>query len=166
MANKIKAQLLFNEGSQLGALRIHLWHRYRFWIGLRTSLSAGLIITGIALTVYAGLEPLNILMLMVGTFALIRPQVWKIFHARNLRKLPGYGQAVLYTFSDDGIDIHGETRQAKVRWSQLHEILNHKKGIMLYHSPKAYTWIPREAFDCDQDFQQASELTHSLQSSQ
>ena len=95
-----------------------------------------------------------ILMLMIGTFALLRPLVWKIMHGRNLRRLPGYGQTVLYTFSEKDINIHGEDREAIVKWSSLFETVTTKHGLLLYHAKKSYTWVPREAFDSAEHFDQ------------
>ena len=94
---------------------------------------------------------MSILMLMIGTFALLRPLIWKIMHGRNLRQLPGYGQTVVYTFTPEGIEIHGEDKQAKVNWSSLLEAVTTKHGFLFYHAKKSYTWIPVEAFDSPED---------------
>ena len=161
MTDPIKAKLVFDERSHLGAFRLHMWHRYRFWIVLRTVASIGAVVGGIILIGIEGLTPFPILMMMVGTFALLRPMVWKIMHARNLRRLPGYGQKVCYTFTPEGIKVQGETQQALIEKNKLYEIVNFKQGLMLYHNKKAYTWIPREAFDSDEAYQQAANVISS-----
>lgn len=153
MPDSIKAKLVFDESSHLGAFRIHMWHRYRGWLMLRTALSITLILAGLILLMTRGPNPMPVLMLMVGTFALLRPLIWKIMHARNLRQLPGYGQTVVYTFTPDGIEINGEDRQGKVRWGDLFETVPCKQGLLLYHAKKSYTWIPHDAFDSPADFQ-------------
>ena len=96
-------------------------------------------------------------MLMVGTFALLRPLIWKIMHARNLRKLPGYGQTVVYTFTPQGFHIHGEDRKGEVKWSDLLECVATKKGLLLYHGKKSYTWMPQESFDHLDDMKQVAD---------
>ena len=98
-----------------------------------------------------------LLMVMVGTFALLRPMIWKIMHSRNLRKLPGFGQKVVYTFTLENIEINGEDKQAKVKWSDLFETAPTKHGLLLYHAKKSYTWVPKSAFDSEVDFQAVSE---------
>lgn len=154
METTINAKMVFDEGSHLGAFRLHMWHRYRTWLMLRTILSVGLLLVGIIMLISSGPHPMPILMLMVGTFALLRPLIWKMMHARNLRKLPGYGQSVLYTFGPESIDIHGEDREASVQWRGLFEAVTTKHGLLLYHAKKSYTWVPREAFDSSEDFDQ------------
>ena len=153
MPDSIKAKLVFDESSHLGAFRVHMWHRYRIWLMLRTALSITLILAGLILLMTRGPNPMPVLMLMVGTFALLRPLIWKIMHARNLRQLPGYGQTVVYTFTPAGIEINGEDRQGKVRWGDLFETVPCKQGLLLYHAKKSYTWIPHDAFDSPADFQ-------------
>ena len=149
--------MVFDEKSHLGAFRLHMWHRYRTWLMVRTFLSIALILAGLVILISRGPHPMSILMLMVGTFALLRPLIWKIMHGRNLRQLPGYGQTVVYTFSPDGVEINGEDRQAKVKWSGLFEAVTTEHGIILYHGKKSYTWVPVEAFDSPDDFAQVSE---------
>lgn len=149
--------MVFDERSHLGAFRLHMWHRYRIWLMIRTFISIGLLLAGVILLMSHGPDPLAVLMLMIGTFALLRPLMWKIMHGRNLRKLPGYGQTVVYTFTSEAIEINGEDRQATVSWSGLFEAVVTKKGLILYHSKKSYTWVPCEAFDSPEDFTQASD---------
>lgn len=157
MQDSIKAKMVFDERSHLGAFRLHMWHRYRIWLMARTFLSIGLILAGLILLMARGPNPMPVLMLMVGTFALLRPLIWKIMHGRNLRKLPGYGQSVVYTFTPEEIEINGDDRQATVSWSGLFEAVVTKKGLLLYHAKKSYTWVPCEAFDSPEDFTQASD---------
>ena len=97
-----------------------------------------------------------VLMLMVGTFALLRPLIWKIMHARNLRKLPGYGQTVIYTFTPEGMAIHGEDRRGNVKWQDMLEAISTKQGLLLYHQKKSYTWIPKTSFDNPEDMKQVT----------
>lgn len=154
---EIKAKVKFDESSHLGAFRLHMWHRYRTWLMIRTILSAAIILAGAILIISEGLTPLSVLMLMIGTFALLRPLIWKIMHSRNLRKLPGYGQTVIYTFTKDHFSIHGEDREGKVKWSELLESAKTKQGLLLYHGKKSYTWVPLESFDSADDMQQVVE---------
>jgi len=156
MIDSIKAKMVFEEKSHLGAFRLHMWHRYRGWLMIRTFLSIGLILAGLILLMRRGPNPMPVLMLMVGTFALLRPLIWKIMHGRNLRRLPGYGQTVVYTFTPEGIAINGEDRDANIKWSGLFEAVAHKQGILLYHGKKSYTWVPLEAFDSTEDMKQVS----------
>lgn len=121
---------------------------------IRTILSVTLMVAGIILLMSRGPNPMPVLMLMIGTFALLRPLIWKIMHGRNLRKLPGYGQTVIYTFTPKGFQIHGEDRKGEARWSNLLESVSTKHGLLLYHGKKSYTWVPRQAFDSDADFHQ------------
>ena len=161
MSEIVHAKTVFDEQSQLGAFRLHMWHRYRSWLILRTFLSVGLVLAGIIILISQGPHPMSILMLMVGTFALLRPLVWKIMHARHLRKLPGYGHSVVYSFSAQGIKIHGEDRQAEVKWSDLFEAVTTKRGLLLYHGKKAYTWVPREAFDSAEHYEFVSQWANN-----
>lgn len=133
-----------------------MWHRYRAWLLLRTFLSAAVLLAGAILVISEGAAPLAVLMLMVGTFALLRPLIWKIMHARNLRRLPGYGQEVLYTFTPEGVAIRGEDRDATVKWSGFYETVATKHGLLLYHGKKSYTWVPAEAFQCPGDMEKAA----------
>jgi len=154
---EIKAKVAFDESSHLGAFRLHMWHRYRTWLMIRTVLSAAIILAGVILMIYEGLTPLSVLMLMIGTFALIRPVIWKVMHARNLRKLPGYGQNVIYTFTDTYFSIHGEDREGKVKWDDLLEVVTTKQGMLFYHGKKSYTWVPSASFDSADDMQQIAQ---------
>lgn len=154
MPDSISAKLVFNERSHLGAFRLHMWHRYRIWLMIRTFLSAALVLTGIILLISRGPNPMPVLMLMIGTFALLRPMIWKIMHARRLRQLSGYGQTVVYTFTPGTISINGEDQQTSVKWATLYESLATKHGLILYHAKTSYTWIPREAFDSPEHFEQ------------
>ena len=154
MPDSINATMVFNEQSQLGAFRLHMWHRYRNWLMLRTILSGGLILAGILIMINEGLHPMSILMLMVGIFALLRPLVWKMMHGRNLRRLPGYGESVTYHFSPEGIRIEGQNRHGEVAWESLFEVVVKQQGLLLYHAKKSYTWIPSEAFDAPEDYAQ------------
>ena len=157
MPDTIQATLTFDESSQLNAYRYHMWHRYRFWLMLRTLLSIGLVLTGFILLMVHGPNPMPLLMLMVGTFALVRPMIWKIMHSRNLRKLPGYGQKVTYGFTEDSILINGESHKAEVHWNKLFEVRITSKGILFYHSKKAYTWVPSSAFKTTIDYHKVSD---------
>ena len=156
MPDSVSAKLVFDESSQLGVFRYHMWHRYRFWLLLRTVASVSAIIGAGVLIMIEGLTPLPILMIMVGTFAFLRPMIWKILHSRNLRQLPGYGQSVTYTISAEQIKVRGETKHASIPRQNLFESLTLDQGLLLYHNKKAYTWIPREAFDSDEEFQQVT----------
>ncbi len=157
MIQSIKAKMVFDESSHLGAFRLHMWHRYRGWLMIRTFLSIGLILAGIILLMSRGPNPMPVLMLMVGTFALLRPLIWKIMHGRNLRRLPGHGQTVVYTFTPEGIAINGEDRHANIDWSGLFETVPHKQGILFYHAKKSYTWVSLEAFDSVEEMKQVAE---------
>ncbi|MGB2266844.1 MAG: YcxB family protein [Akkermansiaceae bacterium] len=152
MQDSISAKMVFDQQSHEGAFRLHMWHRYRNWLMLRTILSIGLILAGIVILISQGPHPMSILMLMVGTFALLRPLVWKMLHGRNLRRLPGYGETVIYRFSPQGIKIHGEAREGELSWKDLFEIVPKKQGLLLYHAKKSYTWVPCEAFDSPEDY--------------
>lgn len=124
---------------------------------LRTGLSVFLIVTGFILLMAHGANPMPVLMIMIGAFALLRAMIWRVMHSRNLRKLPGFGEAVVYTFTTTNIEINGEDRQAKVKWSDLFEAVTTKQGLLLYHGKKSYTWIPQSAFDSSDDFQTVSD---------
>lgn len=153
----IKAKLVFDDQSHLGAFRLHMWHRYRTWLMIRTILSAAVLLAGAILMISEGITPFSVLMIMVGTFALLRPLIWKVMHSRNLRKLPGYGQTVLYTFTPEGVSIHGDDLNGQVKWSGLFEVVATKQGLLLYHAKKSYSWIPVEAFDSSAEMEQVAD---------
>lgn len=157
MSDSISAKLVFDDSSQLGAFSLHMWHRYRNWLILRTGLSILLIIAGFIMLMTQGVNAMPLLMIMVGIFALLRPMIWKIMHSRNLRKLPGFGQTVVYTFTAENIAINGEDKQATVKWTSLFETAPKKQGLLLYHGKKSYTWVPLSAFDSSEDFQTVSQ---------
>lgn len=156
MPDSISAKLVFDDSSQLGAFRLHMWHRYKNWLILRTGLSILLVLVGFILLIAHGANPMPLLMVMIGTFALLRPMIWKIMHSRNLRKIPGFGETVVYTFTAEGVAIHGEKKQAQMSWTQLFEAVSTKHGLLLYHGKKSYTWVPNSAFDTDEDYQEVS----------
>lgn len=118
----------------------------------RTGLSIMLVLAGLIILISEGPHPMSVLMLMVGTFALLRPLIWKMLHARRLRQLPGYGETVNYTFNPEEISICGENKKASITWPDLYEVVPNKKGLLLYHAKKSYTWIPREAFASAEDY--------------
>jgi len=153
---EIKAKVTFDESSHLGAFRLHMWHRYRTWLMIRTTLSGVILFAGAILIISEGLTPLAVLMLMIGTFAMLRPMIWKIMHARNLRKLPGYGQAVIYTFTEKNFSILGEDMGGTVKWDSLLETVQTKTGLLLYHGKKSYTWLPATSFDSIDEMQQVA----------
>ncbi|BDS06228.1 hypothetical protein NT6N_12680 [Oceaniferula spumae] len=140
-----------------------MWHRYRNWLMIRTFLSAAVMLAGAILIISEGLTPFSVLMLMVGTFALLRPLIWKVMHARNLRQLPGYGQTAYYTFTPDGLAIHGADGDANMKWSGLFETVSTKQGLLLYHGKKSYSWVPLEAFDSADDMKQVAEWANASQ---
>ena len=161
MPRETHAQLIFDDRSQLESFKYHMWHRYRIWLLIRTIASVGLVITGTVLMITHGNGPMPVLMLMVGVFALLRPLIWNIMHSRNLRKLPGFGEKVHYTFSEKNITIHGTSGEAKIKWADLLESKVTKKGLLLYHSKKSYTWIPRSAFQNTDAYEQTVQWSPS-----
>jgi len=54
---KIKAKVTFDESSHIGAFRLHMWHRYRNWLMLRTILSGAILFAGAILIIKEGLTP-------------------------------------------------------------------------------------------------------------
>ncbi|MGJ8678239.1 MAG: YcxB family protein [Akkermansiaceae bacterium] len=153
MPDSVKATLTFDESSQLDAFRYHMWHRYRIWLMLRTIISILLVLVGFILLLVHGPNPMPVLMLMVGTFALVRPMIWKIMHSRHLRKISGYGQKVTYCLTPQDIKIEGVDKSATVSWSSLFEVVFTQKGMLLYHGKKTYTWIPSASFDSLEAYQ-------------
>ena len=55
------------------------------------------------------------------------------------------------------MSIHGEDRQGEVKWSALFESVSTKKGLLLYHGKKSYTWVPSESFDSAEDILKVAE---------
>lgn len=155
MSTTIHARLVFDESSQLEGWRAHLWHRYRIWMQVRSLACLTLLVAALYLIFSGGNSPMALLMLTIACFAMLRPQIWKIMHARRLRTTPGYGETVHYRISSDMIEIQGSSRQAKLALDQLFEVTTSPQGILLYHNKSSYTWLPRNAFDNQQAFTDA-----------
>jgi hypothetical protein len=75
--------------------------------------------------------------------------IWQMWNERKLRKHPAYGTKIHYTFSAEEVIIEGVSGTVNVPWSEFCEVVETKKGLLLYQNKKDYLWIPRYDFKDD-----------------
>ena len=148
MADPITIIIPFDGKSQHGSFTQHMWHRYRWWVILRSLFCVATVFLGAYL-----IEPgskgavIGSILVMAGSLGFMRPMLWQMWQERGLRKHPAYGSKVRYTFSEKGLSMAGKAGEAVVPWSDFYEVKQTKKGLLIYQDKKQYIWIAADAFE-------------------
>lgn len=155
----------FDGSGQHGSMTQHMWHRYRWWVVLRSLLCVAAVCLGAYL-----MEPgtkggaIGAVLVMAGSLGFMRPMLWQMWQERGLRKHPAYGSKVRYTFSERGLSMAGKAGQAEVEWNALYELKPVRKGLLIYQDKRQYLWIERAAFGTGQ-LEAVLELWHQARES-
>ncbi len=138
----ITAQSQFHDEVYAHAYAKHAWHRWRFWLLLRTLVAIGCLAYGGYTMIMVGPEMMAVLSIMVGTFALVRPIIWKILYLRRMRGSAGYGELVSYEFSPAGISMAGASFSSEVAWDKVYELVVFPAGVLIYFDKRQHLWLP------------------------
>lgn len=150
MKDFIRIETNFNGTTQHGAYMQHLLHRWKWWLLVRALVCFAAILTGVLWYAPGAEGKSNLIaafLITVGCFGFVRPMVWQMWHERQLRKHPAYAGKVVYKFDREGVDMKGKAGAAKVEWSAFLEVVQRKKGLLIYQDKKQYIWIPVTEFE-------------------
>ena len=154
MWDSITIESMFDGRSHHGSFRQHLWYRWKGLLVLRALLSVAMIGIGaffmIAYNDIGKAQLIGSALVVMGSFALVRPMVWQMWSERKLRKHPAYGSKIMYKFSKEGIMMDGKSGKVEVPWVVFKEVVALPKGMILYQNKKDYMWIPAYDFKGDE----------------
>jgi type VI protein secretion system component VasK len=152
MESSIVIESMFDGRSHHGSFKQHLWHRWRRWLILRKFVCIAMVVIGgfFAIKTYGQGNKLanfiTISFILLGSVGYMRPMIWQMWNERKLRKHPAYGTQIHYAFSADGVMMDGASGKVSVPWSEFYEVVETKKGLLLYQNKKDYLWIPSYDF--------------------
>ncbi len=139
---------MFDGRSHHGSFREHLRHRWGGWILLRRFVCVAMIIIGgiFAVKTYGrGNKEANfvtISFILLGSVGFMRPMIWQMWSERKLRKHPSYETEIEYVFEMENVTMNGSSGEVRVPWDIFLEVVETKKGLLLYQNKKDYLWIP------------------------
>ena len=84
--------------------------------------------------------------ILLGSMGIMRPMIWQMWSERKLRKHPSYGTKIRYVFDTENIIMNGSSGEVRVSWDVFFEVVETKKGLLLYQNKKDYLWIPSYDF--------------------
>jgi hypothetical protein len=148
MEQAIKIESMFDGRSHHGSFRQHLWHRWRRWLILRRLVCIAMVVIGgfFAIKTYGKGDKfanfITISFILLGSVGYMRPMIWQMWNERKLRKHPAYETMINYTFNVDEVIMDGSSGKVTVPWSEFCEVVETKKGLLLYQNKKDYLWIP------------------------
>jgi len=152
-ANKsIKVSSMFDGRSHHGSFREHLWHRWRVWMLLRRFACVAMVCIGGYFAVLSHgsgdkfLNFITISFILIGSIGFVRPMVWQMWSERKLRKHPAFGSKINFEFNQTEIVMDGRSGSVNVPWTELFEVVETKKGLLLYQNKKDYLWVPAYDF--------------------
>jgi YcxB-like protein len=140
------------------ALRLH--RRTRWQTRLVPVVAITFVGLGVYLAVTAGrswidgLPPIlfGVLLLLLGG-----PLVYWQFR-RSARRSPSYGCEMTWTFDPQQIGIAGEGFNSTFTWKKLYSASISPAGLLLYPQKNLFHWIPRSAFQSQEDFAAVTSL--------
>ena len=151
MTKEISIVAPFDGQSQHGSFPQHMWHRFRWWVILRSLFCiAGICFGAFILEPGTKMGLLGGVLVTAGSLGFMRPMLWQMWQERGLRKHPAYDTTVHYTFSEVGVKMSGEIGDAEVPWSEFYELVPTKKGLLIYQDKKQYLWIAKSSFKGEQ----------------
>jgi len=148
MEEAINIESMFDGRSHHGSFRQHLWHRWRRWLILRRFVCIAMVVIGgyFAIKTYGSGDKfanfITISFILLGSVGYMRPMIWQMWNERKLRKHPAYETMIKYTFSAEEVIMDGSSGKVNVPWSEFSEVVETKKGLLLYQNKKDYLWIP------------------------
>ena len=148
----IKVSSMFDGRSHHGSFREHLWHRWRVWMLLRRFACLAMVCIGgyFAMKSYGGGSKfhnfITISFILIGSVGFMRPMIWQMWSERKLRKHPAFNSKIHYEFNPKEVIMNGSSGRANVPWSEFFEIIETKKGLLMYQNKKDYLWIPAVDF--------------------
>ncbi|MGJ8657289.1 MAG: YcxB family protein [Akkermansiaceae bacterium] len=153
MDEAIKIDSMFDGRSHHGSFRYHLWHRWGRWLVLRRVVCIAMVLIGgvFAIKTYGRGDKfanfITISFVLLGSVGYMRPMIWQMWNERKLRKHAAYGTEIHYVFSPEEIVMDGSSGKVHVPWSEFIEVVETKKGLLLYQNKKDYLWIPSYDFE-------------------
>jgi hypothetical protein len=94
------------------------------------------------------------LLILVGLYFLIFRRLSRRHMVKvRTRRSPLYKKTIHMTFGEDGIRSRIEgLYDTTVKWDYYQRAVVNEDGILLYQNTQAFNWIPRSAFETEQDF--------------
>ena len=85
-----------------------------------------------------------------GLFLLLFPLLIVIVSVRQFASNPSFQNDIHYTFSDQGIAVHGLTFKSEFLWSHIIKQKELGKFLILYHNKKAGNFIDKTKLTAEQ----------------
>jgi hypothetical protein len=70
---------------------------------------------------------------------------------RALKKHPQFNQTLNWVFNEDGLKLETEHSSLSADWRLYLKTYTVPDGFLLYPQKRAFNWIPRSAFQSDED---------------
>ncbi len=144
----IQIESMFDGRSHHGSFGEHLWYRWKTFMMLRRFACIGMLLMGavFAMKTYGQGDKLanfvTISFILIGSIGYIRPMIWQMWSERKLRKHPAYGSQIEFCFSPDEVSMAGTSGVVNVPWKEFFEVVETKKGLLMYQNKKDYLWVP------------------------
>ncbi len=150
---------MFDGRSHHGAFRQHLWYRWKGLLILRAFLCLTTVGMGVFFMIaYQHQNKAQLVasgLIVMGSFAFMRPMIWQMWSERKMRQHPAYGSKITYIFSEEGILMNGKQGKIEAPWVAFSKVVALPKGLILYQNKKDYLWIPEYDFR-DKEMKQIS----------
>jgi hypothetical protein len=88
--------------------------------------------------------------LLGGAFLLFVPLLIVIMAVSQFKSNPSFQNDIIYTFSDDGIVVHGTTFKSEVSWKHIIKQKEINNFLILYHGKKFGNIIDKSKLSADQ----------------
>lgn len=115
----------------------------------------GMVVTGIVgifLILSTIVDPLKIIApfpdmpyveIVVGLLGLLLPTLIVLMALKQLRSNPGFQHEMVYTFSEEGFKIQGNTFKGEFQWAHIIKRKEINKFLILYHSKRMGNFIDK-----------------------
>lgn len=90
-------------------------------------------------------------MLVCGTWFILRYWMIGFGFRRDIRKNPHYGKDMKWTFTEEGYEVLLQGSETKSDWNGFHECFITPDGFLLYPQKRIYYWIPKSGFSCPEE---------------
>jgi hypothetical protein len=64
---------------------------------------------------------------------------------RRFRKSPYHNDEIALTLSEEGLHVVGRASETRLAWSNLTKARRFKDGLLLFHGPQMFNWLPDSA---------------------
>lgn len=158
MNEEITASYVLTTDAMLPALRWHQRNLFRIVGGVMFGVIAVFMLGALF---REGFQTQQVIMAAVALL-LTLPAIWLWFfimkrflrmaQAQNIRSMPGYGQRMHWTATDDALKSSLENATSSIPWSQVFKSVETPDGILIYLQKMLFNWLPKTAFTTESDY--------------